>query len=108
MPLKVEFTDAAERDLEQIYDYVELHDSEGKADYVLEKIERACFDLSDFPERGVRPRELSVLGIKEYREVIFKPYRIIYRVLDKVYIMVIADGRRDMRSLLQKRLLEID
>jgi len=49
--------------------------------------------------------ELS--GIREYREVYFKPYRIIYRVCPEgVYAMVIADGRRDMQSLLQRRLLQ--
>ena len=34
-------------------------------------------------------------------------YRIIYRVLDKdVYVLLIFDGRRDMQSLLQRRLLD--
>jgi toxin ParE1/3/4 len=47
------------------------------------------------------------LGIREYREVFFKPYRIIYRVVEKnVYIFLIADGRRDMQTLLQRRLLD--
>jgi toxin ParE1/3/4 len=47
------------------------------------------------------------LGIREYREVFFKPYRLIYRIIgNKVYIMLIVDGRRDMQSLLQRRLLE--
>jgi toxin ParE1/3/4 len=47
------------------------------------------------------------LGIREYREVFFKPYRIIYRVMDKnVYVLLIVDGRRDMQSLLQWRLLD--
>ncbi|MDO9351029.1 MAG: type II toxin-antitoxin system RelE/ParE family toxin, partial [Deltaproteobacteria bacterium] len=32
---------------------------------------------------------------------------IIYRVMDKiVYVLLIADGRRDMQTLLQRRLLE--
>jgi len=26
---------------------------------------------------------------------------------DKVYVMVIADGRRDMQALLQRRLLQV-
>jgi toxin ParE1/3/4 len=31
----------------------------------------------------------------------------IYRVLDKaVYVLLIVDGRRDMQTLLQRRLLE--
>lgn len=58
------------------------------------------------PLRGVNPRELAELGIREYRQVFFKPYRIIYRVVaDRVYIYLIADGRRNMQSLLSRRLL---
>jgi toxin ParE1/3/4 len=61
--------------------------------------------LSEFPERGVCPKELLALGVREYREIFFKPYRIIYRVLNKnVYALLIADGRRGMQSLLQRRL----
>jgi hypothetical protein len=45
-------------------------------------------------------------GIREYREIIFKPYRIIYRIMDKsVYVLFIDVGRREMQSLLQRRLL---
>ena len=51
-------------------------------------------------------KELLALGIREYHEIFFKPYRIIYRVIDKnVHILLIADGRRDMQTLLQRRLL---
>ena len=43
----------------------------------------------------------------KYREIFFKPYRIIRRVMeDNVYVLVIADGRRDMQTLLQRRLLQ--
>jgi toxin ParE1/3/4 len=46
------------------------------------------------------------LGIKEYRQTSFKPYRVIYRVLDRqVLIYLIVDGRRDMQSPLSRRLL---
>ncbi len=107
MPLSVKLTDDAVRDLEEIYDYIDLHDVPGKADYVLEQIEKSFLDLSEFPERGAWPKELLAMGIREYREIFFKPYRIIYRVIGKsVYVLVIADGRRDMLSLLQRRLLE--
>ena len=59
-----------------------------------------------FPERGAYPRELLALGIRDYRETFFKPYRIIYRIEAKrVYVYLIADGRRDMQSLLARRLL---
>jgi toxin ParE1/3/4 len=106
MPFAVLLTDAAARDLEELYDDIAGHDSPRKADQVLDQIEEAFFKLSEFPERGNYPKELLALGIREYREIFFKPYRIIYRVIDKsVYILLIVDGRRDMQSLLQRRLL---
>lgn len=107
MPLSVMLTDDAARDLEEIYDYIALHDAPGKADHVLEQIEAALNSLSDLPQRGAHPQELLALGIREYRETFFKPYRIIYRIMENtVYVLVIADGRRDMQMLLQRRLLQ--
>lgn len=107
MSFAVMLTGDARRDLEEIYDYVALHDAPGKADRLLDRIERVFASLSESPQRGAFPKELLALGIREYREVFFKPYRIIYRVLDGVvYILLIADGRGDMQTLLQRRLLE--
>jgi toxin ParE1/3/4 len=107
MPFGVLLTRDAARDLNELYDYIALHDSPRKADHVLREIEKVFSMLSEFPERGVCPEELLSLGIREYREVFFKPYRIIYRVMEKnVYVLLIADGRRDMQSLLQRRLLD--
>lgn len=105
-PFRVMLTNDAARDLEALYDYIALHDAPRKADYVLDQIEKAFSKLSEFPERSAYPKELLALGIREYREIFFKPYRIIYRVLEKkVYVLLIVDGRRDMQSLLQRRLL---
>jgi len=107
MPFKVLLTNDAARDLDELYDHIALHDAPRKAGYVLEQIEKAFSKLSEFPERGAYPKELLVLGIREYREIFFKPYRIIYRTMDKnVYVLLIVDGRRDMQSLLQRRLLD--
>ena len=62
--------------------------------------------FSKFPERTSYPGELGGLGIKEYRQTLFKPYRVIYRVTgSQVIIYLIADGRRDMPSVLARRLL---
>ena len=107
MSFQVFLTNDAARDLEDLYDYIESHDVPEKANYVLEKIDEAFSSLSENPRRGRYPKELLVVGLREYREVFFKPYRIIYRVRDKkVYVMVIVDGRRDMQSFLQRRLLQ--
>ncbi len=106
MPFRVLLTNDTARDLDELYDYIALHDAPRKADYVLDQIEKAFSKLSEFPERSAYPKELLALGIREYREIFFKPYRIIYRVLEKkVYVLLIVDGRRDMQSLLQRRLL---
>jgi toxin ParE1/3/4 len=99
-------TNDAACDLEGIYGYIAFHDSPQKADYVLGEIEKAFSSLSKFSERGVYPKELLALGIHEYREIFFKLYRIIYRIMDRnVYVLLIVDGRRDLQSLLQQRLL---
>ena len=107
MLFAVMLTNYAARDLEELYDCIPLHDEPLKADYVLAQIENAFSRLSEFPEQGSYPKELLAVGIREYREVFFKPYRIIYRVMaENVYIFLIADGRRDMQTLLERRLLD--
>ncbi|MDR2011850.1 MAG: type II toxin-antitoxin system RelE/ParE family toxin [Rhodanobacter sp.] len=101
-------TAGAEQDLESIYDYIATFDSPTHADDVLDHLMKAVEGLAMFPERGSYPRELLALGIKEYRQTFFKPYRMIYRVIDtRVYIHVIADGRRDLQALLARRLLGV-
>lgn len=103
---EVLLTEGAEQDLESIYDYIAAFDSVANADCVLDQLLEVAESLSRFPERGSYPMELSALGIREYRQAFFKPYRVIYRVVEtQVIIYVIADGRRDMQSLLARRLL---
>lgn len=94
------------RDLEEIYDYIAEHDAPNNANYVLDSMETIIENLSSFPERRSFPKELLALGIRDYRQVFFKPCRVIYRVIDQmVYILLITGGRRDMESLLTRRLL---
>ena len=107
MSYQVFLTEDAACNLEELYDYIEAYDTLQKADYVVDKIEEAFSSLSDNPERGAYAKELLAVGLREYREVYFKPYRTIYRIIAQhVYVMVIADGRRDMQILLQRRLLQ--
>ncbi len=96
----------AEQDLESIYDYISEFDSVVNANYVLDELMAVVESLSKFPERGSYPKELVSLGIKEYRQTFFKLYRVIYRITgSQVIIYLIADGRRDMQSVLARRLL---
>ena len=136
MSYKVLLTRSAERDLEEIYDYIAENDTQGNADHVLDKLTGKPVSLSPtlsrklargqtnrcanftlpevaetlaaFPERGSYPKELLLLGIREYRQAHFKPYRITYRMIGKqVLIYMVADGRRDMQTLLSRRMLGV-
>ncbi|PTQ68204.1 type II toxin-antitoxin system RelE/ParE family toxin [Pseudomonas sp. GV071] len=103
---EVLLTEGAEQDLEAIHDYIAEFDSPANANAVLDGLVNVVETLARFPERGSYPKELVTLGIKEYRQAFFKPYRAIYRILDsQVVIYLIADGRRDIPSLLSRRLL---
>ncbi|MFN4289712.1 MAG: type II toxin-antitoxin system RelE/ParE family toxin [Permianibacter sp.] len=103
---EVLLTEGAEQDLVSIYDYIVECDSKANADHVLDRLQEVVESLSTVPERGAYPKELLAVGIRDYRQTAFKPYRVIYRVVaQRVYIYVIADGRRDMQSLLARRLL---
>ena len=106
MVFRVVLVEHAERDIEDIHGYIARNDSVARADRVLDSLEELCNSLAELPERGNAPKELSDLGITEYREVRYKPYRVIYRIVgDEVVILCVIDGRRDMESLLQRRLL---
>ena len=103
---EVLLTEGAEQDLESIHNYIAELDGLARANGVLDRLSKVVESLSHFPERGSYPKELIALGIREYRQTSFKPYRVIYRVTgSQVVIYVIADGRRDMQSLLARRLL---
>jgi len=103
---EVLLTEGAEQDLEAIHDYISDFDCVANANHVLDELLDVVESLSKFPERGSYPKELVGLGIKEYRQTFFKPYRVIYRITgSQVIIYLIADGRRDMQSVLARRLL---
>jgi toxin ParE1/3/4 len=106
MKYPVELTRSAEADLHDIIEWIAQNDSTEQALHVLDKIHSSLESLSGQPERGSVPAELKTLGIVRYRQVFFKPYRIIYHVRDRrVIVNLIADGRRDMLVLLQRRLV---
>jgi len=103
---RVRIVEDAERDLIDIYNYVAFHDSLGNATYVLEQLESLCLELSALPNRGHIPPELDRIGVTDYNEVHFKPYRVIYQIIGQdVLVHCVLDGRRDIPSLLERRIL---
>lgn len=106
MSLAVVLTDDALRDLDDLYAFIAAQDGIGRADGVLDRIHERLAGLRDFPERGEYPPELAALGIRQFRQLHYKPWRMVYQVsADTVTVMLIADGRQDMQTLLQRRLL---
>ena len=103
---EVLLTQGAEQDLEALFDHVAEYDSVANAHRLLDNLMDVAQSLSKLPERGSRPKELLAVGIQDYRQVFFIPYRLIYRLHGKqVVVYLIADGRRDMPALLARRLL---
>ncbi|MDI6765819.1 MAG: type II toxin-antitoxin system RelE/ParE family toxin [Bacteroidota bacterium] len=96
----------AEDDLFDIYRYVTLNDSIERADKLFNSLKRVCYKLKLLPHRGDVPPELFEIGVVEFREIRFKPYRILYSIEStSVLVHCILDGRRDIQSILQERLL---
>jgi toxin ParE1/3/4 len=72
---------------------------------VLDRVAQIVENITTFPERGSRPQELRPGMRTDCRQVFFKPYRAIYQVRPtEVVIVLIADGRRNLQSLLLRRL----
>ncbi len=103
---RVRVIEDAEQDLIDIYTYVAASDSGEKAEHLLDRLQTLCLSLDKLATRGHIPPELERIGVTTYRQVHFKPYRVIYQISGQdVYIHCVLDGRRDMQSLLERRLL---
>ena len=96
----------AEEDIFDIYKYVLRADGRNRADHLLVKLQETCQSLAEMPRRGHNPPELDRVGVRGYREIHFKPYRIIYQIVgNKVYIHCVLDGRRNLQDILERRML---
>lgn len=99
-------TAGAESDLADIHGWIAAHRSPEQADAFLDAMLAKVESLESFPDRGSVPAELDAIGIREFRQLVAPPYRLIYRVIvDHVFVLLIADGRRDFQALLERRLL---
>ncbi len=83
---KVKITDTAENDLAHIWNHISA-DNLNNAILFLDQIEQCAFSLDILPERHQLIAEDAFLHGK-YRQLVYKNFRIIYRVYEKtVYIM---------------------
>lgn len=108
MKYSVDLTRSAQADLIDLVEWIAGNDLTERDMHVLDQIQSRLESLIRHPERGAVPSELKNLRIDKYRQVFFKPYRIIYQIRgQRVVVNLIADGRRDLSVLLQRRLIGV-
>lgn len=104
--MKVVFLEQAESDLKELKTYINTHFSPEAWQTSYIKIKESVRMLRLFPKAGHVPPELSDLNLTQYRQIISGMNRIIYEMRKNiVYIHIVCDVRKDMASLLLKRLL---
>jgi toxin ParE1/3/4 len=107
MKNKIYYSKGAEDDLFDIYVYSDRVYSTENAENTLKSIRRKIEKLKAFSAMGNYPPELERINLYNFREIHSIPYRIIYEVIEKaVYIHCIIDGRRDVVSILQERVIK--
>jgi addiction module RelE/StbE family toxin len=88
---KVNLTQLAQKDLEQIYYYIADDSIQNARNFILE-LEKKIDSLNTIPERHPLISENKYFGT-EYRHLIHKKYRIVYRISDKtVFILRVIHG----------------
>ena len=105
-PFKIVWSEVAVADLDAILDYVAREDSVEAAQGVYEKIELKIASLAHSPSRCRVVPELQEMGVTEFRENLWGPYRICFRIYPRTVVLVaIVDGRRNLEELLVERSL---
>ncbi len=95
----------AEKDLLGIVDFI-ADDDPATAPKILHKIKADTARLTHSPKRGRIVPELLKQGISRYREIVIRPWRVIYRIEGKrVVVVSVIDGRRNVEDVLLARLL---
>ena len=104
----IHLTRWAQQDLQDISQFL-LHKT-GQPQQVLawlDELQNAINTLNSMPGRGHWVPEMLAAGMKTHRELSHPPYRIIYQTREHaVFVFTVIDSRRDLQSLLKKRLLE--
>jgi addiction module RelE/StbE family toxin len=102
----VNITANAKKDLREIISYI-ARDNPRTALKILERIEVKINALDHFPYRGGYVPELLKRNIKDYRQLLESPWRIIYKIdKDIVNVLLIVDSRRNVQDILIERLIK--
>ncbi len=98
------WTDTAIEDLGAIVDHIAADDV-APALVVLDRLQARAATLTTLAARGRIVPELREIGITHYRELIERPWRLLYRVdAASVFVMAVLDSRRELDTVLLERL----
>ena len=101
---KVVWSDAAALDLQRLTSWVAA-ESPTDAATLMTRLRKRTAALATVPARGRVVPELAFFGISVLREVVERPYRIVYRITERIVAVVgVFDGRRELEDVLLERL----
>ncbi len=104
---RVEWAEVARHDLDESADYL-ADESPAVALRLIERIEERVAALETMPHRGRVPPELVRFRVQLYHEILIPPHRLLYRIYeDRVVVLGVFDGRRDLEDVIILRLLSL-
>ncbi|MBN2436525.1 MAG: type II toxin-antitoxin system RelE/ParE family toxin [Spirochaetes bacterium] len=104
---EVQWTSTAQSDVRNILSFI-INDGISRSKQLLNQLRDRGNKLKTNPGQGRIVPELAENNIYTYREVFHKPWRIIYRIdNNRVYIVSVIDGRRNIEDILLRRILEM-
>jgi len=102
----VNVSKSAKTDLREIINFIAKNNPINALN-VLKRIEDRINSLENFPEKGGYVPELLKHNIKDYRQLIEPPWKIIYKIdNDIVNILIIIDSRRNTQDILVEKLIK--
>jgi plasmid stabilization system protein ParE len=105
MQYQVLWTQTAQQDLRRIIVYI-ANDDLTEAQRIYTEVRGKSGNLRLMPHQGRIVPELKYHGIALYRELIIKPWRIIYKIEEsKVWVLAVIDSRRNMEDVLLSRFM---
>lgn len=106
MKFQVVFLSSAEHDLKALRSYIVKNFGQDTWQASYSKIKETVNTIRTFPLQGGIPGEIQRLNLTQYHQMISGMNRIIYEIRQEtIFIHIICDTRKDMRSLLMSRLL---
>jgi addiction module RelE/StbE family toxin len=99
-------TQSAENDLDQIISYIAENNPRNTLE-IYERLKARIYSLKQFPNKGGYIPELLKRNIKDYRQLLEKPWRIIYKVENnEVKVLMVLDSRRNVQDILFEKLIK--